>query len=69
MRNCGVTKNVVFGYSCRYTVYHTQYNNHLDQNIGMIRHKRNILVKDNSAECNVSQEKKETITNLCTMAL
>jgi len=24
MRNCGVTKNVVFGHSCRNTVHHTQ---------------------------------------------
>jgi len=44
MRNCGVTKNVVFGCSCRYTVYHTQNNNHLDQNIGIIWHKRSMLV-------------------------
>jgi len=58
MRNCGVTENVVFGYSCRYTVYHTQNNNHVDQNIGIIWHKRSILVKDNTAEYNVSQEKK-----------
>jgi len=57
MRNCGVTKNVVFGYSCRYTVYNTKNNNHLDQDIGIIWHKRNILVKDNNAEYNVSQEK------------
>jgi len=63
MRNSGVTKNFVFGYSCRYTIYHTQNNNHLDQNIGVIWHKRRILVNDNTAECNVSQEKKETITN------
>jgi len=44
MRNCGVTKNVVFGYSCRYTVDHTQNNNHIDQNIGIIWHKRSMLV-------------------------
>jgi len=69
MRNCGVTQNVVFGYSRRYTVYHTQYNNHLDQNIGIIWHKPGILVNDNTAEYNVSQEKKETITKLSTMAL
>jgi len=63
MRNCGVTKNVVFGYNCRYTVYRTQNNNHLDQHIGIIWHKRSILVKDNTAEYNVSQEKKGTITS------
>jgi len=57
MRKCGVTKNV-FGYSCRYTVYHTQNhtqnsnqnNNHLDQNIGIIWHKGSMLVNDNTAE-------------------
>jgi len=69
MSNCGVSKNVVLGYSCRYTVYHTQNNNHLDENIGIIWHKRRILVNDNTAEYNVSQEKKETITKLSTMAL
>jgi len=69
MLNCGVTKNVVFGHSCRYTVYHTQKNNHLDQTINIIWHKRSILVNDNAAEYNVSQEKKETIMKLSTVAL
>ena len=63
MRNRGVTKNVVFGYSCRYAVYHTQNNNHLDQNIGIIWHKCSMLVKDNTVECNVSQEKKKLSRN------
>jgi len=63
MRNCGVRKNVVFGNSCRYTVYHTQNNNHLDQNIGIIWHKRGMLVNDNTAEYNVSQEKRELSRN------
>jgi len=67
MLNCGVTKNVVFGHSCRYTVYHTQNNNHLDQTIDIIWHKRSILVNDNAAEYNVSQEKKETIMKLSTV--
>jgi len=55
----------VFGYSCRYTFYHTQNNNHLDQNIGIIClwHKRSILVNDNTTECNVSQEKKKLSRN------
>jgi len=56
MRNCGVTKNVVCRCSCRYTVYHTENNNHLDQNTGIIWHKRSMLVNDNTAEYNVSQE-------------
>jgi len=43
MRNCGVTKNVVCRCSCRYTVYHTEKNNHLKQTIGIIFHKRSIL--------------------------
>ena len=34
-----------------YTLYHTQNNNHLDQNIGIIWHKRSMLVIDNTAEC------------------
>jgi len=63
MRNCGVTKNVVFGYSCRHTVYHTQNNNHLNQNIGIIWHKRCMLVNDNTAEYNFSQEKKKLSPN------
>jgi len=63
MRNCGVTKNVVFGYGCRYTVYHTQNNNHLDQNIGIIWHKRSMLVNYNTAEYDVFQKRnyQETI--------
>jgi len=53
----------VFGYSCRCTVYHTQNNNDLDQNIGIIWHKRSMLVNDNAAEYNVSQEKKKLSRN------
>jgi len=63
MRNCGVTKNVVFRCICRYTVYHTENSNHLDQNIGIIWHKRSMLVNDNTAEYNVSQEKKKLSRN------
>jgi len=63
MLNCGVTKNVVFGYNCRYTVYHNQNNNHLHQNIGTVWHKRTILAKDNTAEYNVSQEKNKLSRN------
>jgi len=58
MRNCRVTKYVVFGYSCRYTVYHIQNNNHLDQNIGIICHKRNMLDNYNTAEYTVFQKNK-----------
>jgi len=58
MRNCGVTKNVVFGYSCRYTVYHTHNNNHLDQNTGIIWHKRRMLVNDNTAEYKFLKKKR-----------
>jgi len=50
MRNCRVTKNVVCRCSCRYTVYHNENSNHLDQNIGIIRNKRSMLVNDNTAE-------------------
>jgi len=68
MRNCGVTKNVVCKFNCRYTVYHAQNSNHLDQNIDTTWHKRSMLVNDNTAQCNVSQAQ-ETITKLSTMAL
>jgi len=57
MRNDGVTKNVVCRCSCRYMFYHTENSNHLDQNIGIIWHKRSMLVNDNTAEY-VSQHKK-----------
>jgi len=30
---------------------------YLDQNIGLNRHKRSLLVNSNTVECNVSQEK------------
>ena len=67
MRNCGVTKNVVCGCSCRHTVCHTENSNHLDQNIGIIRNKRSMLVNDNSllrnVEYNASQEKKKLSRN------
>jgi len=39
-----------------YTVYHTENSNHLGQNIGIIWHKRSMLVKDDTAEYIVSQE-------------
>ena len=58
MHNCGVTKNVVCRCSCRYTVYHTENSNHLDQNIGIIWYKDSMLVNDNTPEYNVSQEKR-----------
>jgi len=59
MRNGGVTKNAVSRWSCRYTVYHTENYNYLDQHIGIIWHKGSMLVNDNTAEYNVSQGKKE----------
>jgi len=51
MHNCGVTKNVVCRCSCM--VYHTEYSNHLDQSIGIIWHKRSMLVNDDTAECGI----------------
>jgi len=56
MRNCGVTKQVVC--RCRYTVYHTENSNHLEQNIGTIWHKRSMLVYDNTAEYKMFLKKK-----------
>jgi len=43
--------------SCRYTVYHTENSNHLDQTIGIIRHKRSILVNDNTVEYNLKKKR------------
>jgi len=51
MRNCRVTKNIVCRCSCRYTVYHTENSNRLDQNIGITWYKRSMLLSDNTAEC------------------
>jgi len=34
-------------------VYHTEYNNHRDQIIGIIWHKRRMLVNDNTMECGI----------------
>jgi len=61
MRNCGVTKYLC-RCSCMYTVYHTETSNHLDQSIGIIWHKRSMLVNDNTAEY-VSQEKNKQPRN------
>jgi len=53
MRNCGVTKNVVCRCNGRYTVHHTENSDHLDQNIGIIWHKRSVLVNDNTVGCGI----------------
>jgi len=39
-------------------VHHAKNGNHLDQNICIIWHKRSMLVNDNTAQHNVSQEKR-----------
>jgi len=57
-RNCGVSKNLVYGYTCKCTVLL-----HLDQNIGFNKHKLSLLVNDNAAKCNVSQEKMKLSRN------
>jgi len=64
MRNCGVRKNVACRCSCRYTVYHPEKNNHLDQNTDIIWHKRSMLVNDNTGECNVSQAKRNCLETI-----
>jgi len=48
----------VYGIAAGTRFYHTQNSNHLDQNIGLNKHKFSLLVHDNITECNVSQEKK-----------
>jgi len=60
MRNCGVTKNVVCRCSCRYTVYHTENSNHLEQNIGIIWHKRSMLVNNNAQNIMFLKKKKKS---------
>jgi len=55
MRNCVAKKNVACRFSWRYTVYHTENSNHLDQNIGIIWHKSSMLVNYHTAEYNVFQ--------------
>ena len=56
--NCGGSENVEYGYSSRYTVYHTKNSIHLEQNvIGSNKYRLSLLVNDDTAECNVSQEK------------
>ena len=67
MRNYRETKDFVCRCGCMYTIYHTENSNNFDQNIGIIRHKRSMLVNNNTAEKNVSQ--KEAITKLFTMVL
>jgi len=44
--------------SVGYIFCHTQNSNHLDQNIDINKFKLSLLVNDNSAECNVSQEER-----------
>ena len=58
-------KNVVCRCGCRYTFFRTENSNHLDQNIGIMWHKRSMLVNDNTAEYrpNVSQEKMKLSRN------
>jgi len=65
MRNCGVSKNVVCGYSwsAGTRFYHTQNSNHVDQNINLNKHKLSLLVNDIIVECNVSQEKRKLSRN------
>ena len=48
-----VTRNIVCRCSCSYTLCHTQNNNHVDQNVDIIWHKRSMLVNDNTAECGI----------------
>ena len=58
MLNRGGSENVEYGYSSRYTVYHIENSIHLDQNvIGSNKYRLSLLVNDDAAECNVSQEK------------
>jgi len=56
-------KNTVSRCSSKYTVYHTENSNHLEQNIGIIRRKRCMLVNDNTAGYSVSQDKKKLSRN------
>jgi len=55
--------NIVCRFSWRDMFYRTENSNHFDQNIFIIWHKRSMLVKDNTAEYNVFQEKKKLSRN------
>ena len=66
MRNCGVSKNVVYGCSCRYTVSsHSKWQSLWPKLWLYFFIKRKLSVLDNvdTAECNVSQVKKEMSWN------
>jgi len=54
----GVSKTWRAGVAAGTRFNHTQNSNHLDQNINLNKHKLSLLVNANTAECNVSQHKK-----------
>jgi len=63
MRNSGVSKTYCAGVAAGKLFCHTQNTSHLDQNIGLNKHKLSLLVNDNAAECNVSQNKNKLSQN------
>jgi len=62
MRNCGVTKKLCWGRAAGTRFITPKIATTLTKNIGIIWHKRSMLVNDNTAECNISQEKKKLST-------
>jgi len=68
MRNCGVTKALCAGVVAGTRYITPKIVTTLTTTFSIIRHRRSILVNDNTTEYNVSQEK-ETITKLSAMAL
>jgi len=56
--NCGVSKNVVYVYSCKCTPL-----SHRNQHNGLNKHELSLLVNDNAAVRNVSQEKNKLSRN------
>jgi len=60
LHNCGLSKTECTGIAAGARLFHTQSSNHFDQTIGLNKHKLSLLVNDNTAVCNVSQEKKKS---------
>jgi len=64
MRNCALSKTVMYvGVAAGTRLYHIRNSNHFDQNICLNKHKLRLLVNDNTAKCNVSQEIKKLSRN------
>jgi len=64
MRKPRVSKTLHTGIATGTRFYHTQNSNHLDQNIGLKKHKLSLLANDNIAKCKASQKKRNYHQNI-----